>query len=108
MHNYNDNIISYIRYTLYFVESISYCHTKDMKYETLTKMMFLSNSRRNAEMTELNNSFPLTVEYTLTKQLSNTKSCRAKKSLMKALKMSLIHVLAFVLSWTPYTVMATW
>jgi len=31
-----------------------------------------------------------------------------KKSAMKALKMSCIHVLAFVFSWTPYTVMATW
>ena len=27
---------------------------------------------------------------------------------MKALKMSIIHVLAFVVSWTPYTFMATW
>ena len=27
---------------------------------------------------------------------------------MKALKMSIIHVVVFVLSWTPYTVMATW
>ena len=35
-------------------------------------------------------------------------SIRAKKSVMKALNMSIIHVLAFVISWTPYTVMATW
>ena len=27
---------------------------------------------------------------------------------MKALKMSIIHVLAFIVSWTPYTVMGTW
>ena len=31
-----------------------------------------------------------------------------KKSVMKALKMSVIHVVVFVLSWTPYSVMATW
>ena len=30
------------------------------------------------------------------------------KTLFQALKMSCIHVLAFVISWTPYTVMATW
>ena len=35
-------------------------------------------------------------------------STRAQKSVMKALKMSIIHVLVFVISWTPYTVMATW
>ena len=27
---------------------------------------------------------------------------------MKALKMSVIHVVAFIVSWTPYTVMGTW
>ena len=32
---------------------------------------------------------------------------RKKKSLMKALKMSLIHCVVFIISWTPYTVMAT-
>jgi hypothetical protein len=52
--------------------------------------------------------FPASTDYNLTRQMSYFKSNRAKKSLMKALKMSLIHVLAFVLSWTPYTVMATW
>ena len=31
-----------------------------------------------------------------------------KKGLMKALKMSVVHVSIFVLSWTPYSVMATW
>ena len=30
---------------------------------------------------------------------------RPKKTVMKALKMSLIHVVAFIISWTPYTVM---
>ena len=35
-------------------------------------------------------------------------SIGARKSVMKALNMSIIHVLAFVISWTPYTVMATW
>ena len=35
-------------------------------------------------------------------------STRRKESTMKALKMSIIHVVAFVVSWTPYTVMATW
>ena len=35
-------------------------------------------------------------------------SKRTKRSVMKALKMSMIHVMAFVFSWTPYTVMATW
>jgi L-cystine uptake protein TcyP (sodium:dicarboxylate symporter family) len=33
---------------------------------------------------------------------------KKKKSLMKALKMSVIHVVVFVLSWTPYSTMATW
>ena len=32
----------------------------------------------------------------------------ANKNMMKALKMSIIHVVVFVLSWTPYSVMATW
>ena len=30
------------------------------------------------------------------------------KRMMKALKMSTVHCALFVLSWTPYTVMATW
>ena len=33
---------------------------------------------------------------------------RKKKSLMKALKMSIIHCSLFIISWTPYTFMATW
>ena len=33
---------------------------------------------------------------------------RKKKSLMKALKMSIIHCVVFIISWTPYTFMATW
>ena len=33
---------------------------------------------------------------------------KKKKSVMKALKMSVIHVVVFVLSWTPYSAMATW
>ena len=35
-------------------------------------------------------------------------SQRKKKSLMKALKMSIIHCVVFIISWTPYTFMATW
>lgn len=38
----------------------------------------------------------------------NRSNAGKKKGLMKALKMSLLQVLVFVLSWTPYTVMATW
>ena len=38
-------------------------------------------------------------------RISNKKK---KKSVMKALKMSVIHVVVFVLSWTPYSAMATW
>jgi len=38
----------------------------------------------------------------------NRSNKNKKKSLMKALKMSIIHVVVFVLSWTPYSVMATW
>ena len=30
------------------------------------------------------------------------------RGVMKALKMSVIHAVTFILSWTPYTVMATW
>ena len=33
---------------------------------------------------------------------------KKRKSMMKALKMSLVHVVMFVLSWTPYTIIATW
>ena len=33
---------------------------------------------------------------------------KPKKTAMKALKMSIIHVVAFIVSWTPYTVMGTW
>ena len=33
---------------------------------------------------------------------------KKRKSVMKALKMSVIHVVMFVLSWTPYSIMATW
>ena len=33
---------------------------------------------------------------------------KKKKSVMKALKMSVIYVAVFVLSWTPYSTMATW
>ena len=31
-----------------------------------------------------------------------------KKSVLKALKMSVIHVTFFILSWTPYTIIGTW
>ena len=31
-----------------------------------------------------------------------------KRAVLKALKMSVIHVAFFILSWTPYTVIATW
>ena len=31
-----------------------------------------------------------------------------KRSVLKALKMSVLHVAFFILSWTPYTVMSTW
>ena len=41
------------------------------------------------------------------KQTKNTQSLFFEK-VMKALKMSIIHVLAFIVSWTPYTVMGTW
>ena len=33
---------------------------------------------------------------------------KKRKNIMKALKMSVIHVIFFILSWTPYTAMATW
>ena len=33
---------------------------------------------------------------------------KKRKSVMKALKMSVVHVVMFGLSWTPYTIMATW
>ena len=32
----------------------------------------------------------------------------SKKRMLTALKMSIVHCALFVLSWTPYTVMATW
>ena len=32
----------------------------------------------------------------------------SKKGMMKALKMSILHVVTFLFLWTPYTVMATW
>ena len=38
----------------------------------------------------------------------NRSNAGKKKNLIKALKMSIIQVLVFVISWTPYTVMATW
>merc|ERR1712037_685825 len=41
-------------------------------------------------------------------QNETTNVVRPKKTVMKALKMSIIHVLAFIVSWTPYTVMGTW
>ena len=37
-----------------------------------------------------------------------TGSNRRQRTVMKALKMSVIHVLAFIISWTPYTIMGTW
>ena len=48
------------------------------------------------------------VDHVLQDPRPTPSSIRAKKSVMKALNMSIIHVLAFVISWTPYTVMATW
>ena len=33
---------------------------------------------------------------------------KRQKNLMKALRMSIMHCAVFVISWTPYTVMATW
>jgi len=36
------------------------------------------------------------------------KQLKSRKGLMRALKMSLVHVVVFVLCWTPYTTMATW
>jgi len=37
-----------------------------------------------------------------------TRSNHKKMSTMKALKMSVVHVVTFVICWTPYTIMATW
>ena len=42
------------------------------------------------------------------KERKKTHSKTFFKKVMKALKMSIIHVLAFIVSWTPYTVMGTW
>ena len=33
---------------------------------------------------------------------------QSQSQVMKALKMSVIHVVAFIVSWTPYTIMGTW
>ena len=59
-------------------------------------------------MTKISGHFPRTMENTLNGDLAEKKMFSANKNMMKALKMSLIHVLVFVFSWTPYTVMATW
>ena len=40
--------------------------------------------------------------------MTTTQKKDGKDGKMKALKMSIIHVVTFVLSWTPYTFMATW
>ena len=42
------------------------------------------------------------------KTVTNIKDTARKEGMTKALKMSIIHMLAFVLSWTPYTFMGTW
>ena len=65
-------------------------------------------SRRNAEMTKITGHFSGPAENSFNNEITEKKSFLANKSMMKALRMSLIHVLAFVVSWTPYTTMATW
>ena len=65
-------------------------------------------SRRNAEMKKIAGHFSGTAENSFNNEITEKKSFLANKSMMKALRMSLIHVLAFVFSWTPYTAMAMW
>ena len=41
-------------------------------------------------------------------QIRSSRRDRSNKGMMKALKMSIIHVLTFLLLWTPYTLIQTW
>ena len=41
-------------------------------------------------------------------RLSTKQPAYRSESAMKALKMSIIHVVTFIAFWTPYSVMATW
>ena len=41
-------------------------------------------------------------------RLSTKQPSYKSESAMKALKMSIIHVVTFIAFWTPYSVMATW
>ena len=59
-------------------------------------------------MRKISGHFSGTMEISSNNEIAERKSSRANKHMMKALRMSLIHVLAFVFSWTPYTTMATW
>ena len=59
-------------------------------------------------MTKITGHFSGPAENSFNNEITEKKSFLANKSMMKALRMSLIHVLAFVFSWTPYTTMATW
>ena len=59
-------------------------------------------------MRKISGHFSGTMEISSNNEIAERKSSRANKHMMKALRMSLIHVLAFVFSWTPYTVIATW
>merc|ERR1719244_511832 len=64
--------------------------------------------RCNSEMANSTGQFATTMNNSPSKEITEKRSPMTNKSFMKALKMSLMHVLAFVFSWTPYTVMATW
>ena len=70
-------------------------------------------TRRNENINQLNyprsnSSAPTEEPPPINTAQTTSKLHFCNKGMMKALKMSIIHVVTFLFLWTPYTVMATW
>ena len=104
-------VSSYVR--IFHIMDRSVCSQNYLVYCTeISKRKFLIQySRRSKQIVA---DFPDTKSLSLRqKTLSRSNNISdnnmsRKESMMKALKTSIIHVVAFVVSWTPYTFMATW
>ena len=45
---------------------------------------------------------------TVIQVVSSNRTCDLSVLCLQALNMSIVHVVVFIISWTPYTVMGTW
>lgn len=92
-------VTSYIRYIIFF-------HLK--LFLSKGKVIIISSHFRIYFCLKSRNETSLVTSMELCRAEEENLNQRKKRSLMKALKMSIIHCVVFIISWTPYTFMATW